>query len=53
MIRLDGELPSGAEAIDNARPANIIELNGVADRIMRDNTVLLDELAAEMSERTD
>ena len=53
VIRLDGELPEGAEAIDNARPANIIELNGVADRIMRDNTVLLDDLAAEMSERTD
>lgn len=53
IVRLDGELPEGAEAIDNTRPGNIIELNGVADRIIRDNTLLLDRLAEEMSERED
>jgi hypothetical protein len=50
VVRLDGDLPAGAEAIDNTRPGNIIELNGVADRIIRDNTLLLDRLAQEMSE---
>ena len=53
IVRLDGELPEGSEAIDNPRPGNIIELNGVADRIIRDNTLLLDRLAEEMSERED
>ncbi|GGE89709.1 patatin-like phospholipase family protein [Stappia taiwanensis] len=53
VIRLDGELPRAAEAIDNTRPGNIIELNGVADRIIRDNTELLDRLAGEISERSD
>lgn len=53
IVRLDGELPEGSEAIDNTRPGNIIELNGVADRIIRDNTLLLDRLAEEMSERED
>ncbi len=53
VIRLDGDLPEGAEAFDNTRPGNIIELNGVADRIIRDNTLLLDRIAAELSERDD
>ncbi|WP_428699494.1 patatin-like phospholipase family protein [Stappia sp.] len=53
VIRLDGDLPEGAEALDNTRPGNIIELNGVADRIIRDNTLTLDRIAAEMSERDD
>ena len=43
--RLDGELPPEAEDMDNARPGNIIALNGTADRVIRDNTVLLDNLA--------
>ncbi|WP_417692893.1 patatin-like phospholipase family protein [Roseibium sp.] len=44
-IRLNGTLPEGAEAMDNARPGNITTLNGVADRIIKDNTLLLDEIA--------
>ncbi|MDN3721744.1 hypothetical protein QW131_27685 [Roseibium salinum] len=43
--RLQAELPPEAEAIDNARPGNIIALNGAADRVIRDNTTLLDALA--------
>ncbi|WP_434053593.1 MAG: patatin-like phospholipase family protein [Roseibium sp.] len=43
--RLDTTLEPEAEDLDNARPGNIILLNGAADRIIRDNTVLLDELA--------
>ncbi|WP_299810058.1 patatin-like phospholipase family protein [uncultured Roseibium sp.] len=43
--RLDAALPPEAEAMDNARPGNIIALNGAADRVIRDNTVLLDEIA--------
>ena len=43
--RLDADLPPEAEDIDNARPGNIITLNGAADRVIRDNTVLLDEIA--------
>ncbi|KZM48359.1 patatin-like phospholipase family protein [Labrenzia sp. OB1] len=43
--RLDATLPPEAEAMDNARPGNIIALNGAADRVIRDNTVLLDEIA--------
>ncbi|MEO1114606.1 MAG: patatin, partial [Pseudomonadota bacterium] len=43
--RLDTALEPEAEDMDNARPGNIILLNGAADRIIRDNTVLLDELA--------
>ncbi|WP_417671111.1 patatin-like phospholipase family protein [Roseibium sp.] len=44
-IRINGEIPADAEALDNARPGNIIKLNGAADRIIRDNTVLLDDIA--------
>ncbi|EFO33093.1 patatin family protein [Roseibium sp. TrichSKD4] len=42
-IRLTGEIPPDAEDFDNARPGNLITLNGAADRIIRDNTVVLDE----------
>ncbi len=52
-IRLDGSLPAGAEALDNTRPSNIIVLNGVADRIIRDHTTTLDEIADIMQERLD
>ncbi|WP_417688124.1 patatin-like phospholipase family protein [Roseibium sp.] len=45
LIRIDGEIPAESEAIDNARPGNLIKLNGAADRIIRDNTILLDEVA--------
>ena len=51
VMRFDGELPEGADALDNVRPGNIIELNGVADRIIRDNTVQLDRLAQMLVER--
>lgn len=51
VIRLDADLPDGAEATDNWRPANILALNGAADRVIRDNTRLLDELVATMQER--
>jgi patatin-like phospholipase/acyl hydrolase len=44
-IRINGQIDSAAEAFDNARPGNLISLNGAADRIIRDQTVLLDELA--------
>ena len=43
-IRLNGDIPAEAEALDNARPGNLILLNGAADKIIRDNTVLLDEI---------
>ncbi|PVB60214.1 patatin-like phospholipase family protein [Labrenzia sp. 011] len=43
--RLDAVLPPEAEAMDNARPGNIIALNGAADRVIRDNTILLDDIA--------
>jgi len=43
--RIEGELEPQAEDFANARPGNILLLNGAADRIIRDNTVLLDELA--------
>ncbi|TYC49234.1 patatin [Rhodobacterales bacterium] len=43
--RLDTVLAPTSEHPDNARPGNIIALNGAADRIIRDNTVLLDTLA--------
>ncbi len=48
-IRLDGTIPAEAAALDNTRPGNIIILNGVADRIIRDNTLLLDALAERMT----
>ena len=48
-IRLNGEIPDSAEDYDNARPGNIMQLNGAADRIIRDNTVLLDELADQLA----
>lgn len=44
-IRINGQIDSASEAFDNARPGNLIALNGAADRIIRDQTVLLDELA--------
>lgn len=44
-IRIDGEIPSETETIDNARPGNIMALNGAADRIIRDHTRTLDEFA--------
>lgn len=50
-IRLDGVIPKSAAALDNARPGNIIELNGVADRSIRDNTLLLDSIADRLVER--
>lgn len=43
--RLEADLPAHAEDMDNARPSNIIALNGAADRVIRDNTILLDDLA--------
>jgi patatin-like phospholipase/acyl hydrolase len=43
--RIEGELEASAEDFDNARPGNILTLNGAADRMIRDNTVLLDNLA--------
>jgi len=43
--RLEAELPAEAEDPDNARPGNIIALNGAADRVIRDNTVFLDAFA--------
>lgn len=43
--RLEAALPAESEDPDNARPGNIIALNGAADRVIRDNTVLLDNLA--------
>lgn len=44
-FRLEADLPPEAEDFDNARPGNIIALNGAADRVIRDNTVFLDEFA--------
>lgn len=43
--RFEAELAPEAEDMDNARPSNIIALNGAADRVIRDKTVLLDSLA--------
>lgn len=43
--RLNCVLEADTEDMDNARPGNIIKLNGAADCVIRDNTVLLDELA--------
>ncbi len=43
--RMEAELTPESEDPDNARPGNIIALNGAADRVIRDNTVLLDSLA--------
>jgi patatin-like phospholipase/acyl hydrolase len=43
--RFEAALTPDAEDMDNARPSNIIALNGAADRVIRDKTVLLDELA--------
>jgi predicted acylesterase/phospholipase RssA len=48
--RLEAELPPGAEDADNARPGNIIALNGAADRVIRDNTVFLDAFADMLTE---
>lgn len=50
-VRFDGEIPASAEAFDNARPGNIMDLNAVADRVIRDNTVALDRLADRLSDR--
>ncbi|WP_305989761.1 patatin-like phospholipase family protein [Roseibium sp. MMSF_3544] len=43
--RMNAVLEPEAEDMDNARPGNIILLNGAADRVIRDNTVMLDEIA--------
>ncbi|ADZ72149.1 patatin-like phospholipase family protein [Polymorphum gilvum] len=43
--RFDGEIPAEAEDMGNARPGNMLVLNGAADRILRDNTLRLDALA--------
>ncbi|MTI42484.1 patatin-like phospholipase/acyl hydrolase [Roseibium hamelinense] len=43
--RLNGVLDPESEDFDNARPGNLIALNGTADRIIRDETVMLDRLA--------
>jgi patatin-like phospholipase/acyl hydrolase len=48
--RLEAELPPEAEDTDNARPGNIIALNGAADRVIRDNTVFLDTFADMLTE---
>ncbi len=48
-IRINGQVPADAEAMDNARPGNIMQLNGAADRIIRDQTLLLDEIADMLS----
>ncbi|MEO9774150.1 patatin-like phospholipase family protein [Roseibium sp.] len=48
--RLEAELPPEAEDTDNARPGNIITLNGAADRVIRDNTVFLDTFADMLTE---
>lgn len=45
-IRIDGLVPAEAEDWDNARPGNLLLLNGAADRIIRDHTQVLDRLAA-------
>ncbi|NBN64722.1 patatin [Microvirga tunisiensis] len=45
-IRIDGLVPAEAEDWDNARPGNLLLLNGAADRIIRDHTLVLDRLAA-------
>jgi patatin-like phospholipase/acyl hydrolase len=47
--RLEADLPADAEGPDNARPGNIIALNGAADRVIRDNTVFLDAFADMLS----
>ncbi len=43
--RLNTVLEPDTEDMDNARPGNIIKLNGAADCVIRDNTALLDDLA--------
>ncbi|MCK7614125.1 patatin-like phospholipase family protein [Roseibium sediminicola] len=48
--RLEADLPAEAEDLDNARPGNIITLNGAADRVIRDNTVFLDTFADMLTE---
>lgn len=50
-MRFDGAIPAGAEEFDNARPGNIMDLNAVADRVIRDNTVALDRLADRLTDR--
>lgn len=49
--RINGAIPESAEAFDNARPGNIMDLNAVADRVIRDNTVALDRLADRLTDR--
>ncbi|WP_430513602.1 hypothetical protein [Pannonibacter phragmitetus] len=39
--------------MDNGRPGNLILLNGAADRIIRDQTLMLDELAASIAASCD
>lgn len=45
-IRIDGTVPAEAEDWDNARPGNLLLLNGAADLIIRDHAQVLDRLAA-------
>ncbi len=49
-FRIDGEIPPESEAIDNARPGNITILNAAADRIIRDRTADLDQIADLLTE---
>ncbi|GAA0779915.1 patatin [Roseibium denhamense] len=51
--RIDGLLEAESEDMDNARPGNMILLNGAADRMIRDNTVMLDTLADMLKDHMD
>lgn len=48
-IRIDGLVPAEAEDWDNARPGNLLLLNGAADQIIRDHAQVLDRLALIMA----
>ncbi len=48
-IRISGIIPPSAEDFDNVRPGNVAELNVAADRIIRDHTVVLDDMAEMLS----
>lgn len=51
-LRVDGVIPETCESFDNARPGNIRDLNAAADRIIRDHTLLLDEIAETLIMKT-
>ncbi|WP_298822078.1 patatin-like phospholipase family protein [uncultured Roseibium sp.] len=51
--RLNAELAPDGEDMDNARPGNIIALNGAADVVIRDNTIFLDEFADMLKEHAE